>query len=660
MSFAKTFLAIFLSCAMALPVFGQANSLQLDDGHGFIYRLTRDYRVRDVHTVSFADSPRIDKLMRAGNIYLSLRDAIALALENNLDIENSRYAPQLALADLQRASAGQLLRNVSTNISSGPSSASLNVLAGATAVNAGSGGGSGSSTNTGVLSGLNVQLAGSAIPNMDPTLYVAGGAYHATQILTATTYTGTSALVDSYKSLVYGVQQNLWNGTQISLGLSSVFSYNQNATTAIFNPYDSGSLGLTIVQPLLNGFGVALNQRSYRKARNNLKANDLQFKNQVITTVASVVNLYWDLVTFDNELKIKQETLDLDTKLYEDNKRRAELGAIAPIDIIQAEADMKAAEQDVIAQESQVLQQEMTIKNYLTRNGMETPAIAAARIVPTDHIAVPEKEPVIPVQDLEADALLNRPEVEQNRISLENARLDLKGVRNNLRPTLSATASFSNAGQGGAITNVLQPIVGQNGNITYEKLTAAQVDQQLIGGYGTVLGQIFGRDFPNYSLGVTLTVPLRNRSAQADLITNELSYRQAEIQDKQLRNNIRLNVLNAVTALRNARAAWETSVVARKLYDQTLAGTRRKYELGTATILDVVIAQRDDTARQLSEADALDQYQRARTNLDQTLGKTLNDFDVSLEEAKSGVVAREPDLIPPAPQPPAPAAQMQR
>jgi outer membrane protein TolC len=659
MSFAKSFLAIFLSAVMAAPMFGQANSLQLDDGHGFIYRLTHNYRARDVHAVSFSDSPRIDALMRAGNIYLSLRDAIALALENNLDIESSRYAPQLALADLQRAAAGQLIRNVSTSISSGPSSASLSVLGAASAVNAGSGGGSGSSTNNGVLSGLSVQLAGSAIPNMDPTLYVSGGAYHQTQIVTSTVVTGTSALVDSYRSLVYGVQQNLWNGTQISLGLSSVFSFNQNATTAIFNPYDSGSLGLTITQPLLNGFGLAVNQRSYHKAKNNLKANDLQFKNQVITTVSSVVSLYWDLVTFDDELKIKQQTLDLDTKLYEDNKRRAELGAIAPIDIIQAEADMKAAQQDVITQESQVLQQEMILKNYITRSGMDTPAGAAARVVPTDHIVVPEKEPVMPIQDLMADALLNRPEVEQNQISLENARLDLKGVRNNLLPTLSATASFANAGQGGAVTGFPQAVVGANGSVTYQKLTATQVDQQLLGGYGTVLGQIFGRDFPNYSLGLTLTVPLRNRSAQADLITNELQYRQAQIQDKELRNNIKLNVLNSYTALRNARAAWETSVVARKLYDQTLAGTRRKYELGTATILDVVIAQRDSTARQLSEADALDQYERARTNLDQTLGKTLDTYDVNVEEAKRGVVSREPDLIPPAPRPPAPAALKQ-
>jgi outer membrane protein len=659
MSLAKCVLAILLCSAMALPVFAQADSVQSENGHGFLYRVTRNYRARDVNAVSFADSPRLDKLMRAGNIYLSLRDAIALALENNLDIESSRYVPKLALADLQRASAGQLLRNVSSSISSGPSSASLNVLAGASAVNGG-GGGASPSSNNGVLSGLSVQLAGSTIPNLEPTAFVSGNFYHQTQILTSTTFTGTSALVDSYKSLIYGVSQSFWNGTNVQLGMSSIFNYNQNATTALFNPYDAGNLGLTITQPLLNGFGVALNQRAYHKARNNLKADDLQFKSQVIATVAGVVSLYWDLVTFDNDLRIKQQTLELDTKLYEDNKRRAELGAIAPIDIIQAEADMKAAEQDVIAQESQVLQQEMILKNYLTRGGLDNSLVSVARIVPTDHIDVPEKDPVIPVQDLMAEALLNRPEVEQNAITLENARLDLKGVRNNLLPSLNATVSLSNAGQGGAISTTPQPYIDKNGNVAFKLLGPGDVNQFLIGGYGTVLSQIFSRNFPNYSVGFQLTVPLRNKANQADLITNELSYRQAEIQDKQLRNNIRLNVMNSWTAMRNARAAWETSVVARKLYDQTTAGVRRKYELGTATILDVVIAQRDDTARQLAEQDALNQYQRARTNLDQTLGKTLDDYTVNLEEAKRGVVSREPDLIPPSAKPPAPPAQLER
>ena len=294
---------------------------------------------------------------------------------------------------------------------------------------------------------------------------------------------------------------------------------------------------------------------------------------------------------------------------------------------------MKAKQQDVIAQESQVLQQEMILKSVLTRNGLDNPLIVAARIVPTDHIEVPEQDALMPVQDLIAEAIKSRPEVEQNQIALENARLDLLGVKNNLRPTLQAVVNLSNAGQAGT------PIPANAGPLG--------INYYLAGGYGTVLNQIFSRNFPSYSASIALTVPIRNRASQADLVTSELNYRQSQIADRQLQNNIKLNVLNAWTALRNARAAYETSIVARKLQDETLSGTRRKYELGTSTILDVVVAQRDDTTRQLSEVDARNQYQRARVNLQQIEGKTLDAYDVDLDEARTGQVKRPPDVLPP-------------
>ncbi|MBV9744564.1 MAG: TolC family protein, partial [Acidobacteriia bacterium] len=399
-----------------------------------------------------------------------------------------------------------------------------------------------------------------------------------------------------------------------------------------------------IQQNLLNGFGLAVNKRAYHKAQNNLKANDLSLRQQLIATVANVANLYWDLVNFNEDLRVKRQTLDLDTKLYHDNQRRAELGAIAPIDIIQAEAEMKSAQQDVITQESQVLQQETILKNVITRSGLDDPTIALARIVPTDHIEVPSEEPVVPVQDLVKQALAQRPEIEQQQITLENARLDLLGTKSNLLPTLQATASLSNAGLAGQVTSIPQPMYNNFGQIV--GFGPPVVTRSLVGGYGTVLNQIFSRNFPNYSVGFQLTVPVRNRANQSDEITNELQYRQQEIQRKQLSNNITLNVINSWTALRQARAAYDTAVEARKLQDQTLAGTRRKYELGTATITDVLVAQRDDTTRQLSEVDALNQYQRARTQLEQTLGTILETHDVSFEEAKAGEVSRPPDLIP--------------
>ena len=221
-----------------------------------------------------------------------------------------------------------------------------------------------------MLSGVNVQLAGSAIPNIDPTFFTSFSAAHQTAIETTTAITGTTAFVTSYKNWVMGVQQGYWTGTTVQLFTSDTFGLNQNATTSLFNPVDQGSLSLSITQNLLNGFGMAVNKRSLHVAKNNLRVTDLQFKQQIIATVANVVNLYWDLVTFDEDLKVKQQTLELDNTLYKDNQRRAELGSIAPIDTIQAEAEMKAAQQDVVTQETQVLQQELILKSVLTRSAL--------------------------------------------------------------------------------------------------------------------------------------------------------------------------------------------------------------------------------------------------------------------------------------------------
>ena len=643
---ARSIAAILLCCFVASPGFAQTPEITNHASHGMFNWLTRDYAPSTVPKVSFEDSPRLEKLMRAGIIYLSLRDAIALALENNLDLEMARYNPRLADANMFRASAGALLRNVSSSITSGPSSAALGVSAQTALGSGGTGISTASSGQSGVLSGLNVQLAGTAIPNLDPTFFINGQFVHSTTIQTATNIAGVNGLSTQYKSSNYGIQQGFLTGTIVQLGMGNQIGVTQNSPFNQFNPYNQASLQLSIQQNLLQGFRQSINNRSIRVAKNQRRISDLTFKNQVMATVGNVVNLYWDLVTFDESLKVKRQTLALDTKLYEDNKRRAELGAIAPIDIIQAEAEMKAAQQDVTTQESQVEQQEMILKGVLTRGGFNNLAIAAARIVPTDHFNIPAQEPVRPIQDLIAEAMGSRPDVEQSRIGLEDSRITTLGIKDAMLPQLSAYLNMSNSGVAGQVNAVVVPFQNPDGTTTLRQRTAADVNGYFLGGYGTVLSQIFGRNFPNYTAGVSLTIPIRNRAARADLITDQLNYREQQIQDRQLANNIKVNVLNAWTALRQARSAYETSVVARGLQDQTFAGTRRKYELGTATILDVVITQRDDTTRQLAEADALGQYIRARTNLQSILGKILDEYDVSIDEAASGVVKREPDPIP--------------
>ena len=646
MSRLKSILSVILCFGMVLPVFGQTPEIKGSSGGGFFYRFTKNYQPTGVAAISFEDSPRIERLMRAGRIYLSLRDAIALVLENNLDIEVARLNPKLQQSNLMRASAGALLRNVSSNISSGPSSASLGILSGANSLGNTGSGSSSSGTTGGVLSGLSVQLAGSAIPNLDPVFFVSGQMAHTTQPQTSTFYTGTTFLVTSYKNANFGIQQGFLTGTNVTLYMSNTLGLRQNSPNNDFNPVDQGSLNFSITQNLLNGFGVKVNNRSIRIAKNQLHISDLTFKQQVIATVNNVVSLYWDLVSFNDSLKVKQQTLDLNTQLYTDNKRRAELGALADIDIIQAQAEMKNSQQDVVTAETQVLQQEMILKSVLSRTGFNNPAVTGARLIPTDHFDVPPADPIQPTQDMVAEAFQKRTEIEQSQINLEDSRISMLGTKNNLLPTLSVFANLTNNGLSGSVNSLPAPFTSPNG-VVIRPRTNADVNGFFIGGYGTFLSQLFSRNFPNYSAGFQLNVPIRNRASQADLIQDELNYRQAQIQDKQLQNSIKLNVINAQIALKQARAAYETAVEARKLEEQVLAGEKRKYELGTSSILNVIQVQRDTTARELTELDLKSQYVKTRNALDNVLGKTLEVQNVDVGEAQRGVVGREPDIIVP-------------
>lgn len=607
---------------------------------------SRNYLPRPVQAIGWADSPRLGRLMRAGSIYLSLRDAIALALENNLDIENARFNLPQAEANLLRASSGNLLTNVSNSISSGPSSAS-GVLAGSggfgvtTSSSAGASG-----TQQGVLSGLNVQLAGTSIPSLDPVFFTSGSASHQTQILTSTVLTGTNSLFTNQKSWSYGLQKGFLTGTQATVYMSDTFGQWENSPNNDFNPSTGSALSIQITQNLLKGFRPSINNRVIRVAKNQMRISDLTFQQQIIATVTNVVSLYWDLVNDYDTLRIRQQALELNTKLYEDNKRRAELGAIAPIDIIQAEAEMKGAQQDVKNAESVVLQQEMILKGVLTRSGVDDMNIATARIAPTDHFEMPAQETVRPIQDLIADAFANRPELEQNRIGLEDTRISMLGVKDALLPSLSVTVGATNSGTAGQLNSIPQTVPLATGGFVQVPHDPTKVNGFFLGGFGTVLDQVFSRKFPSYSASFSFTIPIRNRSAQADLIAQELQYRQSQIQNKQLQNNTKIGVINNRTSLTQARAAWENAVEASRLQQETLKATRRKYELGTATILDVVTVQQTTVARELSEANALNTYIKAHLNLENALGRVLDDYNVSIGDAKKGVVGREPDLIP--------------
>jgi outer membrane protein TolC len=495
--------------------------------------------------------------------------------------------------------------------------------------------GSTSTGQTSVLSGFTIQAAGSNVPNLDPTFFVSGQSAHSTSALTSSFTTGTNSLVSSARALQWGISKGFLSGTnvQFSSGYQSLF---QNSPVNDINPSINGSANLQIVQPLLQGFGWANNSRYIHIAKNNVELSDLSFKAQVIATVKNVTDLYWDLVSFNNDLKVKLQAVELAQKLYEDNKKRVTLGAIAPIDIVQAEAQVETAKLDYATAEAQVLQQEMILKAALTRTGVDNLAVVEAHVVPTDPIRVPENESVEPLQDMVSEALAHRPELKETLITLENSRLTMQGVKNAMLPSLNAYVNLTNHGLSGQINTVPVPPSAS------QFISANHNPSSLfVGGYGTFFAQLLSRNFPDYSIGFNLNVPLSNSGARADMIKAQLDLREAQIQAKQQENSIKLAVVNARIAVAQARRSFDTAVKARKLQEQTFAGTRRKYELGTASFLDVVVVQRDVVTAQSSEVNALRSYSSARNNLDLVLGRVLDAHQVDIREAATGKVKRQ-------------------
>lgn len=626
---------------------GGSPDIGASNGPGWLSGLTRNYKPRDIPRVDFSNSHRLDSLMRAGKIYLSLQDAIALALENNLDIEFARYGPRQAESNLLRASAGQLLRNINSGISRGPAGAgSGGVLAGANLLGTGGGGGA-TGAEGGILSGITIQSVGASIPNVDPVFFANVQLGHFTSPLSSSLVTGTNFLVSSRKNYNFGIQQGFLSGTTTTLTWNNNL-LRQNSPNNDLNPSTNASFGLEIRQRLLQGFGFAVNSRQIHIAKNNRRVSDLVFREQVIATVSNVITLYWDLVSLNDVLSVRRQALALNEKLFSDNKKQVRIGTLAPIEIVRAEAEAAASQQDVTNAETQVLQQETILKNVLSRTGVDSLLVAEARIVPTDRILVPEKEAIEPVQDLIAKALVNRPEITQSRVQIENSKLSIQGTRSALLPSLDVFVDLQNNGLAGQINSVpLQATPGvAASNPLLQLRDRRAADPFFLGGYGTVLSQLFGRNFPDYSVGFSLNIPLRNRSAQADLILDELNLRQQQIRDQQQRNGIRVDVLNAVVALQQAHAAYQTSVKARALQEQTVAAEQKRYTLGASSILNVILVQRDLATRQFAEVSAQSAYARAKIQMDLVTGQTLAANEVAIDEAYSGIVTRPPSLLP--------------
>jgi outer membrane protein len=614
------------------------------DRKGLLGRIERNYKPRTVPPPTMGNSGRLDALLRGGNLYLSLQDAIALALENNLDIAIQRYGPQIAETNILAAEAGGFARGVSTSVTAGPSGASIS----ASGTTPGSNQNAASLASSGTASAVGgsvLQSSGPSIPSLDPVLTGSASWAHQTTPQSNTVITGTTSLIQRQDLSAFGIQKGFLTGTNVSLGLNNNATRN-NSSRSDFNPSTSSSLGLSISQHLLQGFGPAVNSRQIHIARNNREVADLTFKLQVETTVAAVMSLYWQLVAFNENVKVAQEAVAAAQRLYEDNKRQVEVGTMAPIEVTRAEAQIASADQGLTLSRMQVLQQETIIKTALSRNGIASPSVADAHIIPTDIIRIPDVEPISPIQDMMAMALSSRPELAQSRIQIQNQQLTIRGSKNALLPTLDAVVGISNSA-----------LAGDPNTIGLTPGTTRSSNGFFLGGYGTVLDQLFSRNFPNYSAGFNLTIPLRNRAAQAQVINDELTMRQQQLGLQRLENQIRVDVQNAVIGINQARAQYQSAAKQRELQAQTLDAEQKKLALGASTIYNVIQDQQALTAAESNEVTARSAYVRAKVELDRATGQILTNNNISLDEAFRGVVARPPSALPALAAPP---AQLQR
>jgi outer membrane protein len=594
---------------------------------------TRPYEARTVPPVNVSNSSRLDSLVRAGTLYLSLADAIALALENNLDIELERYEFSLAEADLLRAKAGAAIQGVPTNVQPGVPSGAGAILG---------------SSSSGLAAAGSPSPLGAGL-SYDPVLTGALNFGHTTNPQSNTVTTGTSALITANKTANFGISQAFATGGSASLAYNNNHQ-EQNSFRNTIDPTTVSALDLQVTQPLLQGFGLALNNRTIRIAKNNLRAADYVFRQQLLNTVANVVQLYWNLVASNRNVDVKKRALEVSQKLYDDNKKQVEIGTLAPIEIVRAEAQVASDQQALVAAQSAVQQQETVLKSALSRNGLASPSIAEVRIVATDPIRIPEVEAVEPIQDLVSRALDNRPDLAQSRIQIENSQIALKGSRNAMLPTLNAVADMRSNALVGTQNVITGPCTGNFANceVTPKGLVAVPpiADPFFVGGYGAVLGQLFGRNFPTYSIGLNLNIPLGNRAAQANLATATLNLRQNELQVQRQINQIRVDVQNALIAVQQARAQYQAAVKQRVLEEQTLDADQKKLALGATTVFQVIQDQRDLATAAGNEVTAEAAYAAARVQIDLATGMTLQNNNVEFDEAKVGHVARPPSALP--------------
>ncbi len=588
-----------------------------------------------------SNTPKLDDLLRDGKLYLSLSDAVTLALENNYDIAIARLNLDIADTDILRTRAGATFRGVSTGLVT-------NTLGGSSTTITGGGGPGGTSTSSGGsgtgAGGLVLSTnGGGPLPySFDPAVTGTAEWQHASTpasgALSPNSYTETYT-----GNLAY--QQGFSSGTLLNIGFNNTRQSTSNPFSS-FSPLLSTSFNAQITQHLLQGFGPKINRRFILESKNNRRITDSSFRQQVIYTVTQVESIYWSLVSAYEDEQAKERALAQSSQLTADNRKQLEIGTLAPLDVVNSDSAVATDKQALITSKSNLEYQQLLMKQAIARN-LNDPQLANAPVDPTDRVGLdrlPEED--MPVEDLVKQSFTLNPQIEQAVLNMENNQITIRGEKNGLLPIVDLFGFYGGSGLAGvaAACNPTTLAFGCN------PATIAPAT-----GYNTAIGNALGNNAPNYGVGFNVNIPLRNRVAQADQARSQMELRQSEMRLQQLYTQIRIQVINAQYALTNDRANVIAAQTARDFNAQSLEAEQKKYKLGASTTANVLSQERTLATGENNLISATAAYAKDRSALNQILSNTLDRYGISLVDAASGVVTQQPH-VPGLVAPKAPAA----
>jgi outer membrane protein TolC len=558
--------------------------------------LLAPYRTQYVNPGGLANSPRLEQLISNGKMNLSLQDAIALALENSMDIVVQRYVPWLADSGVLKARAGGTSYGTPAGFFVG-STANLPFL------------------SYDPLLSQQVSFDDRRTPINNPFISGTGSG----------TVVSTTPFALLSHTAVYNTsyQQNFVTGTSVSVAWDNTRASSNAAN--FFDPYVQSSLTFGVQQQLLSGAGVFVGRRNIIIAENNRKIANLAFAQQAITTVTNTITAYWELVYARENVSVEEQAVKVSQKLYNDNKKQLEIGTMAPLDVTRAESELATDRQNLIVAQTTRLQDELVVKNFISKDPLASNLINV-EIIPTDKPDSPASIQSTNFEDAIKEAFSKRPDIQEVFVNLSNAGVDVRATKNALLPTATLSAQYGSFGLAGNSLIGTPPVLHQDG------FTAAQ-------------NQIFHSQFPDYAVALNLSLPLRNRAAQADNAHAQLTQRQMEAQLQQIKNSAVLDVRNTSIALEQGRAQVEAASKARELQQQTFDAEQKKYQLGASTVYNVILTQRDLITAQGTELRALANLAEAKANYERALGRTLEVNSVTLAGVKKGDIEKD-TLIP--------------